>query len=97
VFVNGVLLNAADYTASNGTSVVLASACLVGDIVEFIAIMIGSINTGVTGPTGSIGPTGPTGSTGDTGPTGVGLPVFVLQALNLPAAPTNAAFGVNII
>jgi hypothetical protein len=64
VFVNGVLLNAADYTASNGTSVVLASACIVGDIVEFIAITIGSINTGATGPTGLTGPTGPTGASG---------------------------------
>jgi hypothetical protein len=37
VYVNGVLLNASDYTASNGTSVVLAVACNSGDIVEFIA------------------------------------------------------------
>jgi hypothetical protein len=44
VYVNGILLNSADYTASNGTSVVLASACLVGDIVEFIAISNGSLS-----------------------------------------------------
>ena len=44
VFVNGALLSAGDYTASNGTSVVLASACLVGDVVEFIAISGGNIN-----------------------------------------------------
>ena len=44
VFVNGILLNSADYTASNGTSVVLASACLVGDIVELIAISNGSLS-----------------------------------------------------
>lgn len=37
VYVNGVLLNASDYTASNGTSVVLAVACNLGDIVETIA------------------------------------------------------------
>ena len=37
VYVNGVLLNAADYTASNGTSVVLATACAVNDIVELVA------------------------------------------------------------
>ena len=37
VFVNGVLLNGADYTASNGTSVVLGVGCNVGDIVETIA------------------------------------------------------------
>ena len=100
VFVNGVLLNGADYTATDGTSVVLASACIAGDIVEFIAISIGSIAVGITGPTGATGATGVTGATGptgSTGATGVDLPVFVLQALNLPAAPTNSAFGVNII
>jgi hypothetical protein len=37
VFVNGVLLNGADYTASNGTSVVLAVGANTGDIVETIA------------------------------------------------------------
>lgn len=37
VFLNGVLLNGADYTATNGTSVVLAVAANLNDIVETIA------------------------------------------------------------
>ena len=37
VYVNGVLLNASDYTASTGTSIVLSVACNSGDIVEIIA------------------------------------------------------------
>lgn len=37
VFVNGVLLNGTDYTATNGTSITLATAAAVGDIVETIA------------------------------------------------------------
>ena len=37
VFMNCVLLNAADYTASSGTAVVLAVAANVGDILETIA------------------------------------------------------------
>jgi predicted heme/steroid binding protein len=37
VFYNGAKLAAAEYTATNGTSVVLASACVAGDIVEIIA------------------------------------------------------------
>jgi len=37
VFMNGVLLNGADYTATNGTSVVLAVGANTGDIVETIA------------------------------------------------------------
>lgn len=43
VFLNGVLLNASDYTASNGTSVTLATAAVTGDIVEFIAYTTGSV------------------------------------------------------
>jgi len=37
VYYNGVLLNSADYTASNGTTVVLATGASAGAIVEFIA------------------------------------------------------------
>lgn len=44
VFLNGVLLNAADYTATNGTTVVLASAASAGDIVETIAYNITTIS-----------------------------------------------------
>ena len=45
VYLNGVLLNASDYTASNGTSVVLAVGAATGDIVETIAYNISSIGT----------------------------------------------------
>jgi hypothetical protein len=43
VYVNGVLLNASDYTASNGTSVTLATTAVSGDVVEFIAFTTGSV------------------------------------------------------
>jgi hypothetical protein len=43
VYVNGVLLNASDYTASNGTSVTLAVTAVSGDVVEFIAFTTGSV------------------------------------------------------
>ena len=45
VFLNGVLLNASDYTASNGTSVVLSVAANSGDIVETVAY--NTVNVGV--------------------------------------------------
>jgi hypothetical protein len=48
VYVNGVLLNASDYTASNGTSVVLAVACNSGDIVETIAFNTLAVVTNIT-------------------------------------------------
>jgi hypothetical protein len=56
VYLNGVLLNASDYTASNGTSVVLGIAAISGDIVELIAyntVNVGSISIGtsITGGT----------------------------------------------
>jgi hypothetical protein len=43
VFLNGVLLTSSDYTATNGTSVVLASAAALGDIVETIAFNVLSV------------------------------------------------------
>jgi hypothetical protein len=43
VYVNGVLLNSADYTASTGTAIVLAVAATAGDIVEVIAFNIGTL------------------------------------------------------
>jgi hypothetical protein len=45
VYLNGVLLNASDYTATNGTSVVLSVAAASGDILDFIAMSISSIGT----------------------------------------------------
>lgn len=45
VFLNGVLLNGTDYTASNGTSVVLASGATAGDIVETIAYTTTAVGT----------------------------------------------------
>jgi hypothetical protein len=44
VFLNGVFLNASDYTATNGTSVVLAVAASAGDIVEVVAIGISFVS-----------------------------------------------------
>ena len=37
VFVNGVKLSTSEFTATNGSSVVLAVGCFVGDIVELIS------------------------------------------------------------
>ena len=65
VYVNGVLLNGDDYTATNGTSVVLAVACNSGDIVE--ALAFSSFSVASTVSSFSAGTTGLTPSTGTTG------------------------------
>ena len=46
VYLNGVLLNTADYTATNGTTVVLSTGAGAGDILDFVAfntVSIGSV------------------------------------------------------
>ena len=43
VYVNGVMLNGADYTATNGTSIVLAVGRATNDIVETIAFATGTV------------------------------------------------------
>ena len=53
VFLNGVKLSAADYTASNGSDVVLATGAATGDILEVVAYTTFEIS-GVAGLTPSI-------------------------------------------
>jgi hypothetical protein len=48
VFLNGILLNSADYTATTGTTVVLATAAAANDIVDVVALNISSFTGGVT-------------------------------------------------
>ena len=48
VYLNGVLLNTADYTSTNGTSIVLVSGAALNDIVEIFAYNITSITTAST-------------------------------------------------
>lgn len=48
VYLNGILLNSADYTATSGTAIVLASAASSGDIVDIVAFNITGFTGGVT-------------------------------------------------
>jgi hypothetical protein len=43
VYRNGVMLGSADYTATNGTTVVLASGATAGDLVEVISFYVSSV------------------------------------------------------
>lgn len=48
VFYNGSNLDSTEYTASNGTSIVLTNACNVGDVVKVISLIDGVTVSGVT-------------------------------------------------
>lgn len=59
VYVNGVLLNGSDYTATNGTTVVLAVAAVAGDIVEVFAYQTNAVTNStasniIGGTTGNV-------------------------------------------
>jgi hypothetical protein len=45
VYLNGVLLDTSDYTATNGTSVVLGVAANAGDLLDFITLSANAIST----------------------------------------------------
>ena len=76
VYLNGVLLNASDYTANNETSVILASAAISGDIVETIAFNVVSVAaSGTSGFSGFSGFSG-SGVSGYSGATGAGISGF---------------------
>jgi hypothetical protein len=55
VYRNGVMLGSADYTASNGVSVVLASGATAGDLVEVISFSVSSVLNAIPGTAGSVG------------------------------------------
>lgn len=49
VFVNGSQLTASDFTATNGTTVVLTDACVTGDIVRLVAWgVFSTVNVGAS-------------------------------------------------
>jgi hypothetical protein len=57
VYRNGVMLGSADYTATNGVSVVLANGCTAGDLVEVISFQVSSVLNAIPATTGSVGTT----------------------------------------
>jgi hypothetical protein len=55
VYQNGVMLGSADYTASNGLSVVLAIGATVGDLIEVISFQVSSVLNAISAAPGSVG------------------------------------------
>jgi hypothetical protein len=54
VFRNGVKLGTANFTATNGTTVVLNNACSAGDLVRFEAFLITSFNDAIPNTAGAV-------------------------------------------
>ena len=87
VYLNGVkLVRADDYTATSGTSIVLATGATVGDVIE-VAVYGGF--TGAQGPAGATGPAGPTGPQGATGAASTVPGPTGPQGPQGPAGPTG--------
>ena len=59
VYRNGVLLGSADYTATNGTTVVLATGATSGDLVTVESFLVSSVLNAIPATTGSISLAGP--------------------------------------
>ena len=57
VFLNGVMLGSADYTAVNGTTVVLAVGATVGDLVTVESFYVSSVLNAIPAAAGSVGST----------------------------------------
>jgi hypothetical protein len=54
VYRNGVMLGSADYTATNGTTVVLAAGTTAGDLVETISFFVSSVLNAIPATPGSV-------------------------------------------
>jgi hypothetical protein len=98
VYLNGVLLDSTDYTASNGTTFVLTSAAALNDIVE--AIVYNVLNVGQIAANGVLGGTNgyvltSNGTAGAWLPAPVSLPSQTSQAGKyLTTDGTTASWGV---
>jgi hypothetical protein len=57
VYRNGVLLGSADYTASNGTTVVLATGATVGDLITVESFQVSSVVNAIQNTAGSVSST----------------------------------------
>jgi hypothetical protein len=54
VFLNGVLLGSADYTATNGTTVVLATGASVGNLVTVESLLVSSVLNAIPNTAGAV-------------------------------------------
>jgi len=103
VYRNGIKLGQADYTATSGTSIVLASGAVTGDLVQvvyFTAVAVTNVVNSITAGTG-ISVSGPTGnvtiSSTVTGPTVTGTTTsgtyYIVGTTSTSGALTTASIS----
>jgi hypothetical protein len=97
VYLNGVLLTGVDYTATNGTSVVLAAGAALNDIVEFFAFSTTPISNTSTsnllgGTAGQVPYQSAPGATAFAGP-GTAGQAFISNGTSAPAFNTLGIAG----
>jgi hypothetical protein len=68
VYRNGLLLGSADFTATNGTTVVLANACTAGDFVEAVSFYVSSVLNAIPATAGAVQQTYLASGVAGTGP-----------------------------
>ena len=93
VFINGVKLGAAEFTATNGTSITLGEACFAGDIVEFISYSVQGVGTGTVASTNDLTDVTLTGAANNDILVYDGAKFVNQQALNLSGAVQATAFN----
>jgi len=55
VYRNGIKLGAADYTATNGTTITLSTASVAGDLVEIVSFYVSSVLNAIPATAGAVG------------------------------------------
>ena len=99
VYRNGVLLGSADYTATNGTTVVLASGATVGDLVTTISFYVSSVLNAIPNSPASVNSSNIVAGVSLSSPTFTGtatLPAGVANSFGLGLGTAVPSSGIGI-
>ena len=92
VFLNGVKLSGAEFTATDGSNITLAEACFAGDIVEFVSYSTAGSGSGTVSSSNDLSDVTLTGASNNDILVYDGSKFVNQQALNLSGAVQAASF-----
>ena len=92
VFLNGVKLSGAEFTATDGSNITLAEACFAGDIVEFVSYSTAGAGSGTVSSSNDLSDVTLTGASNNDILVYDGAKFVNQQALNLSGAVQAASF-----